>query len=140
MLTHALISPENFAGLLIRLFTGFLFFRQGYDKVVRIGVMGVFQTVEPTYKAAGVPDFFIRIIVFFTSYVELLGGLLLIVGLLKYTALYLLGFDLLIVAIGMSIVNPVWDMQHVFPRLLLILFMLIFPDSLDIISLDHFIF
>jgi hypothetical protein len=65
---------------------------------------------------------------------------MLIFGLLKYYALYALGADLLVVALGMSLLNPMWDMQYVFPRLLLILFLLVFPSSLDILALDHFIF
>ncbi len=134
------LSPEAYAGLLVRIFTGVLFFMQGYDKVVKVGSRDVFTALAPSYRQAGLPDGLLKLVVFITSWIELLGGLLLIIGLFKYLALYALGIDLLIVAIGLSLVNPVWDMQHVFPRLLLILFLLVFPKALDTLSLDHFIF
>jgi uncharacterized membrane protein YphA (DoxX/SURF4 family) len=133
-------TPEAMAGLFIRVFTGILFFFQGYDKIFRLGLKEVFNTVAPSYRKAGLGDGMIKLFSGVTAWIELLGGLLLILGLLKYIALYALGIDLLIVALGMSILNPMWDMQHVFPRLLLILFLLVFPSSLDIIGIDHFIF
>ena len=139
MLNHW-ITPEAMAGLLIRVFTGILFFFQGYDKIFRLGLKQVFNTVAPSYRQAGLSDPLIRLFSSVTAWIELVGGLLLIFGLLKYVALYALGADLLIVALGMSLLNPMWDMQYVFPRLLLILFLLVFPSSLDILALDHFIF
>ena len=140
LMIHSWITPEAVAVLLIRVFTGILFFFQGYDKVFRLGLKEVFITVAPSYRKAGMSDSVIRMFTGLTAWIELVAGFLLIVGFLKYVALYALGADLLIVALGMSLLNPMWDLQHVFPRLLLILFLLIFPGTLDIIALDHFIF
>ncbi len=140
MMIQQMVSPESIAGLLVRVFTGILFFFQGYDKVFRMGVKQVYSTISPSYINAGVPAVIVKFTSYLTSYIELTGGLLLILGLAKYYAIYALGFDLVIVAIGMSFLNPVWDLQHVFPRFLLLLFLLIYPGSLDIIGLDHFIF
>lgn len=140
MMIPTWFTPEAFAVLLIRIFTGILFFFQGYDKIFRLGLKNVFTTVAPQYEKAGLNDGMIRLVTVITSWIEFLAGLLLIVGLLKYVALYALGIDLLIVAIGMSMLNPMWDLQYVFPRLLLLLFLLIYPGTLDIIALDHFIF
>ena len=134
------ITPEAMAGLFIRVFTGILFLFQGYDKIFRLGLKEVFNTVSPSYKKAGLGDGSIRLFVTITSWIELTGGLLLILGLFKYVALYALGADLLIVALGMSIINPMWDLQHVFPRFILIIFLLIYPSTLDIITLDHIVF
>lgn len=134
------ITPEAMAVLLVRVFTGILFFFQGYDKIFRMGLKTTYDTVMPSYQKAGIPSGMTRGFIFLTSWIELIGGILLILGLLKYAALYALGADLLIVALSMSILNPMWDMQYIFPRLLLVLFLLIFPSSLDIIALDHFVF
>ena len=74
---------------------------------------------------------------YFTSYVEFICGFLLVVGFMKYFSLYLLGIDLIIVSFGMSVINPVWNMELVFPRFLLLLFLLIYPGEYDLISIDN---
>jgi uncharacterized membrane protein YphA (DoxX/SURF4 family) len=134
------LTPEALAGLLARVFTGILFFFQGYDKVFRMGVKNEIIAISPAYQKIGLPDIIVRFSAYLTSYLELIAGALLILGLFKYPVLYALSLDLLVAAAGMSILNPLWDLRHVFPRLLLILFLLIYSSSLDIISLDHFMF
>lgn len=134
------LSPESFAAILIRIFTGVLFLFQGYDKIFRMGLSQVEATLAPGYRKIGIPSSFIRLITIVTSWIELLGGAMLILGLLKYTALYLLGADLLIVATAFSILNPMWDMQYIFPRLILIIILLILPPAFDVFSLDHLLF
>ena len=76
---------------------------------------------------------------YFTSYVELIGGFFLIIGFLKYYSLYLLGINLLVASFAFSITKPMWDMQFVFPRILLLLFLLIVPSNWDVISVDYWI-
>ncbi|CAN5629792.1 hypothetical protein BH11BAC2_BH11BAC2_15510 [soil metagenome] len=137
---HQLVTPEAMAGLLVRIFTGILFFFQGYDKFFRMGIGEVVLTIQPAYRKIGLPDSIIKLFAYLTSFIELAGGFLLLIGFLKFYALYALGLDLLIVAIGMSILNPTWDLQHVFPRLLLVIFLMILPSGFDIFTLDHFVF
>src|SRR5689334_8573111 len=98
-----LIQPETIASLLARLLLGILFLFQGYDKVFVVKMRTVIETIEPSYRKIKLPGFMISLVAYFTSYVELLGGLFLIVGIFKYTSLYLLGADLIIVSIGMSL-------------------------------------
>lgn len=124
------------AAFIARVFLGFLFFFQGYDAVFRVKVENVIETFESEFSKKGIPKFLTVFAAWFTSYTELIGGALLIVGLFQYAALYLLGINLLIAAIGFGINTAMWDLRHVFPRLTLILFLLIIPQSLNIISLD----
>jgi uncharacterized membrane protein YphA (DoxX/SURF4 family) len=114
-----------------------LFFLQGYDKVFRMGVKQVIETVHNPLSAKGIPRFFSTLGAYYTSYIELICGAFLIIGFAKYYCLYLLGFDLLFVAIAFGIVEPVWDMKHIFPRFALLMFLLIIPSQWDVISVDH---
>jgi uncharacterized membrane protein YphA (DoxX/SURF4 family) len=125
------------AAFIARLFLGFLFFLQGYDKVFRMGVKQVIETVHNPLSAKGIPRFFSTLGAYYTSYIELICGAFLIIGFAKYYCLYLLGFDLLFVAIAFGIVEPVWDMKHIFPRFALLMFLLIIPSQWDVISVDH---
>ncbi|HWY98466.1 MAG TPA: DoxX family protein [Bacteroidia bacterium] len=123
--------------LLVRVFLGILFFLQGYDKVFRMGVAKVVGTIHTPLADKGVPNTFSIIGAYFTSYVELICGALLIVGFLKYYCLYLLGIDLLFAAFAFGLVEPMWDMKHIFPRLALLIFLLMVPAQWDIISVDR---
>lgn len=128
---------EMDVAFIARVFLGFVFFLQGYDKVFRLGVKQVIQTVHEPLAAKGVPRFFSATGAYFTSYIELIFGALLIIGFAKYYCLGLLGFDLIFAAIAFGIVEPVWDMKHIFPRLALLLFLLVIPSQWDVISIDH---
>jgi len=130
--THQII-----AALLARVFLGVLFFLQGYDKVFRLGIKQVIETIHTPLQDKGISNMFSVLGAYFTSYTELVCGALLIAGFLKYYSLYLLGIDLLFVSLLFGIVEPMWDMKHIFPRLALLIFLLIIPAQWDIISIDH---
>ena len=134
-----IIPAENIAPLLVRLMLGLLFLFQGYDKIFNIGISRVIATITPAYRKLRLPSYFILASADFTSYAELVGGVLLIIGLLKYFSLFMLGLDLLLVSFAFSILNPVWDMQHVFYRLALLVFLLLYPAELDTIMLGSLI-
>jgi uncharacterized membrane protein YphA (DoxX/SURF4 family) len=120
-----------------RVFLGGIFFLQGYDKVFRIGVKQVVQTIHQPLSSKGMPESLSILGSYFTSYIELVGGFFLILGFVKYYCLFFLGFDLLFAAFAFGIVEPVWDMKHIFPRFVLLLFLLSIPPQWDIISIDH---
>jgi putative oxidoreductase len=124
------------ATLIARLFLGALFFIQGYDKVIRIKMPGLVQTFRTELGRSSVPDWILIPAAWYTSYAEFIGGFLLITGLFKSYVLFALGLDLVLVAIAMGMVQPMWNMEFVFPRLLLLLFLLIIPQGYDYISLD----
>jgi putative oxidoreductase len=134
------ILPQNheIAGALVaRVFLGLLFFFQGYDAVFKIKIRGVMQTIKEPLSKMGVPHFLILTGAWFTSYIELIGGAVLILGFAKYCALYLLGVDLIIASIAFGITKPMWDMQYAFPRLALLIFLLVIPSSWDVVSVDN---
>lgn len=122
--------------LLARIFLGLLFFFQGYDAVFNVKVKNVIETYRNTFTNKGIPYFILVFASWFTCYVELVGGIFLILGLFKYVALYLLGTSLIIASIGFGIHTPMWDTRHVLPRFLLLLFLLSVPQAWDIWLLD----
>jgi uncharacterized membrane protein YphA (DoxX/SURF4 family) len=128
------------AAFIARIFLGLLFFFQGYDAVVRVKLKNVLTTYESPFESIGVPKFLTVLGVWYTSYSELIGGILLTFGLFEQCALYLLGINLIIASIAFSINAPMWDMRHVFPRLALLLFLLVIPPTWSVWTLDHLIF
>ena len=129
--------PESVAVFFARVILGILFFAQGYEKFFKLKISNVIDTIKPSYRKLKFPDGLITLTAYSTSFIELLGGLLLIIGLFRYEAYYLLGFDLLIVSLGFSMLNALWDMQYVLPRLLLLILLLLLPPDYDRYSLDH---
>jgi len=125
------------AALIARLFLGCLFFFQGYDAVFRVKIRNVIGTFEPGFSRRGIPRILTVSAVWYTSCSALAGGALLIAGLFKYAALYVLGANLIVAAIGFGIDRPMWDTRHALPRLALLLLLLIIPADWDTITLDH---
>lgn len=136
--SHYFLKTEVFAAFIARVFLGFLFFFQGADAVFNIKPQGVFDTIRESLIKKHVPEFLILLGSYFTSYVELIAGFCLIIGFAKYYALYLLGIDLLIASIAFGMIKPMWDMQYLFPRLMLLLFFLLIPSEWDVLSVDYF--
>jgi putative oxidoreductase len=126
--------------LIVRVFLGMLFFFQGYDAVFRVKPRNVIRAFETQLGNRNMPGFLVAGGAYYTSFVGLLAGLLLILGLFKYIALYLLGIDLLLAAFAFGLIKPMWDMQHVFPRVLLLFLLLVLPESWDVFTLDHLLF
>jgi uncharacterized membrane protein YphA (DoxX/SURF4 family) len=127
------------AECIIRLFTGILFFFQGYDKIFKVKISGVVNNFLEQAEHIHIHKPLVTIISYFTSYIELIGGFLLIIGLFTNYALIALGFDLVLVCFAFSIIRPMWDMQYVFPRLLLVIILLLFPSEYVKIGLDYFL-
>jgi len=129
--------PFEFAVFIARVFLGILFFFQGYEKVFRLSTREIVESFHEPAHSRHLPDWMLNLGVYFTSYTELIGGFMLIIGLFKYYALFFLGLDLLFVAIAFSILRPMWDMQYVFPRLVLLILLLVSPANADIFSADY---
>jgi uncharacterized membrane protein YphA (DoxX/SURF4 family) len=130
---------ETIAILVARVILGILFFAQGYDKVFNVRLDGVIATFRQPMGSKQIPDFILTLSAYYTSYIELIGGLLLIIGFAKIYVLALLGLDLILVAAAFSIMKPMWDMQYFFPRLALLIFLLLVPAGWDVFSLDYII-
>jgi putative oxidoreductase len=131
------ITQHETAAFIARIFLGLLFFFQGYDAVFNVKIRNVIQVYENSFASKGIPRFLTVVGAWFTSYIEFIGGLLLILGVFQYYVLSLLGLDLIIASIAFGISTPMWDTRHVFPRLLLLLLLLIIPASWNVISLDN---
>ena len=134
---HYHLRGEIFAVFIARAFLGFLFFFQGADAVFNIKPQGVFDTIHEPLIKKHVPKFIILLGIYYTSYVELIAGFCLIIGFAKYYALYLLGIDLLIASIAFGMLKPMWDMQYIFPRLVLFIFFFLVPSEWDVLSVDY---
>jgi len=129
----------QFLELLIRLFCGIVFVFQGYDKLFVVKVKGVVDSFQNNASRKSVPVFLQYGMAYYTSVMEFFGGILLILGLFKSAVLILLGFDVIFVALAFSVLEPVWDMRHVFPRLMMISLLLVMPDDWCRFSLDYFL-
>ena len=125
------------AECIIRLFTGILFFFQGYDKMFKVKISGVVNNFLEQAEHIHIHKPLVTLISYCTSFIELIGGSLLILGLFTNYALIALGFNLVVVCFAFSLIRPMWDMQHVFPRLLLVIILLLFPSEYDKIGFDY---
>jgi putative oxidoreductase len=128
------------AMLLARIFLGLLFIWQGYDKIFKLGISKVEETFRYELQGKGVPSALFPLTAFFSSWTEFLGGILLLFGFFKSIGCLLLGLDLILVISAMSMINPIWDMKFVFPRVALLLFVMLIPAAKDFFSLDYFLF
>lgn len=123
--------------LALRLITGTLFFIQGYDKVFNIGIAGVYQTFHEPMHKKNIPAWCLKSSAWFTSLAELVCGAMLIAGLFTPWAGLVLLLDLLLVVIAFGILEPMWDVKHVFPRLVLLTIVLMVPSETHLFSLDY---
>ena len=133
------LNNEAVIAFALRLILGIMFLIQGYDKLFNVGMKGVVTTVNNQYIDKGFPVWAVTLISYLTTYIEFLAGLLLILGLFKTIALYSLLLDITIVTFGMSILNPLWDMRYVWPRLVLLITLMLLPDTWDVLSVDYLI-
>ena len=125
------------AELIIRLFTGILFLFQGYDKIFKVKINVVTDTFLEDAEHYHIHKPLVSLVTYFTSFIEFIGGILLILGLFTNYTLLALGFDLVLVCFAFSLIRPMWDMQYVFPRLILITFLLFIPNEYNKIALDY---
>jgi uncharacterized membrane protein YphA (DoxX/SURF4 family) len=120
------------AGMLFtRTLLGIIFIMQGYGKIFIYTIPKVYNMFFKDFEATFLPKWLIWGTAYYTSYAELICGFLLILGLFRKYALYFLGIDLLIVSFGHGIMEPIWDLQHVIPRAILLITLLLVPQQWD---------
>lgn len=126
--------------LLIRWILGLIFLMQGFGKVFNWGVENIYSSdfFLGTYKDI-LPELLLKITAYYTSYIELIGGLLLLLGLKINYSLYALASVLIIVTFGHGLVEPVWDLSHVMYRTILLASLLLLPKDWDTFSIDNFL-
>jgi len=113
---------------------------QGFGKIFSWGVENVYKSdfFYGTFKDL-LPDFLIQATAYYTSYIELIGGFLLIIGFKTNYALYALASVLVIVTFGHGLAEPVWDLSNVMYRAMLLVALLLVPKEWDRFSLDSLI-
>jgi len=124
--------------LFTRALLGIIFMMQGYGKIFTYTVPKVYAMFFKDFEKTFLPNWLIGGTAYYTSYVELICGFLLIIGLFRKYALYLLGIDLLVVSFGHGLLEPIWDLQHVMPRAILLIIILIAPAEWDRWNVDRF--
>ncbi|WP_064967166.1 DoxX family membrane protein [Tenacibaculum ovolyticum] len=130
---------KQIAVLIMRLLLGFIFFFQGFGKIFKFGLENVYKNFFLNSYSDLLPDFLLLITAYYTSLIELIAGLLLIIGLKTNYALYALASVLVIVTIGHGLKEPIWDLSHVMYRTALLIPLLLLPRNLDIYSIDNLI-
>ncbi len=128
------------AVLFARVLLGLIFVMQGYGKIFTFTVIKLYGTFFKDFEKTFLPKWLIWGTAYYTSYVELICGFLLIIGLFRRYALYFLALDLLIVSFGHGLLEPIWDLQHVIPRAILLVGILLMPGEWDRWNADRFLF
>ena len=90
-----------------RALLGIIFGMQGYGKVFKYTVPKIYDLFFKDLKQPSYPNG-LHGDGYYTSYIELICGFLLIIGLFRKYALALLGIDLLIVSFGHGLMEPIW--------------------------------
>ena len=133
------ISSKAVGFFFIRFLLGIIFLMQGYGKIFTIGISKLYEMFFKIFEATFVPKWLIVSAAYYTSYVEMICGALLLIGLYRKYALYLLAVDLLIVSFGHGLMEPIWDLSHVMPRAILIAALLLLPQEWDTWNLDSIV-
>ncbi len=118
---------------------GILFLFQAIDKLFGVGVSQFSKSLNDIDCYKGIPKSFLRFSITISSLIELTSGVMLVLGLFIPIAYSILVLNMILVALAFSINRPVWDMKFYFPRMLLLIFLMIFSDNMDLLSLDNFI-
>src|SRR6266487_2601662 len=125
-------SSAKAAGILFtRMLPGIIFFMQGFGKIFTYTVPKVYNMFFKDFETTFLPKWLIWATAYYTSYVEMIGGFLLIIGLFKKYAMYLPAVDLLIVSFGHGLMEPIWDLSHVMPRAILLITLFFVPREWD---------
>lgn len=132
--------PDTAAALLAaRLVLGLIFGMAGWGKVFSLTPAGHARRyfVDP-YADTWIPRWLLWTLGLSISFVELVAGGLVVVGLFVRPALLALGGVLVIVTYEHLLKDYLFQFhRHVIPRLALLLFLLVMPRAQDVLSLDH---
>jgi uncharacterized membrane protein YphA (DoxX/SURF4 family) len=127
------------AFLFLRVLLGVIFCMQGYGKIFVFGMDNMYTSFFAGYEKE-LPRWLVKATAYYTSYMEWIGGMLLIAGLFTKQVLYLLAIVLVAVSFGHGLKEPIWDLSHVFPRTVLLAALLILPATWNRWSADAWLF
>ena len=124
-------TPRAAGTLFVRALLGIIFLMQGFGKVFTFTVPKVYDMFFKDFTKTFLPNWSIWATAYYTSYVELICGFLLIVGLFRKYSMYLLAIDLVVVSFGHGLLEPIWDLSHVMPRTILLAILFFVPQAWD---------
>lgn len=126
------------AGVLFtRMLLGIIFFMQGFGKIFTYTILKTYEMFFKDFEKTFLPKWLIWTTAYYTTYVEMICGFLLIIGLFRKYAMCLLALDLLIVSFGHGLVEPIWDLSHVMPRAILLIILFFAPQEWDKWNIDR---
>jgi uncharacterized membrane protein YphA (DoxX/SURF4 family) len=134
------ISGMTWAVFFARTVLGLIFFMAGVYKVFQQGPVGHVKQLFLPYSNTFLPIWSLWLVGLTIPFVELLGGLLVLVGWRTRLALVALGAVLVTVTFGHLLKEPLYAFhEHVIPRLALLAFVLAVPPETDTLSVDGFL-
>jgi uncharacterized membrane protein YphA (DoxX/SURF4 family) len=134
------IGNRAWAMLFARGVLGLIFFMAGVWKVFELGPAGHVRRFFLPYQDTFLPTWSLWAVGATIPFVELIAGALVIIGWRTRAALLSLGAVLLVVTFGHLLKEPLYAFnEHVIPRLVLLLFLLVMPAAEDRLSIDALI-
>lgn len=125
------------ATFFLRVLLGIIFMMQGWGKIMVFGMENLYKNGFASFEETFLPVLLIKFTAYFTTYVELIGGFLLVIGLFRKYAYYALATVLLIVSFGHGLQAPIWDLHHVIFRTILLATCLLLPTHWDQWQIDQ---
>ncbi len=120
----------------LRTLLGTIFLLQGWGKIFKFGIWNLYENAFKPLETM-LPKPVLVAVLFFTTFAELVGGAMLLIGWRRDWAYRIFVAVLLIVSIGHGLESPIWDLQHVVFRGALLAALLLLPGDWDIWSLDN---
>jgi uncharacterized membrane protein YphA (DoxX/SURF4 family) len=134
------ISGLAWAVFFARAVLGLIFLMAGIYKVFQQGPVGHVKQWFLPYSNTFLPIWSLWLVGLTIPFVELLGGLLVLVGWRTRLALVALGAVLVTVTFGHLLKDPLYAFhEHVIPRLALLVFVLAVSPATDSLSVDGFL-
>jgi putative oxidoreductase len=137
------MKPElMWARFITRWVVGIIFFMAGWMKTFHMGPLEHARRLFiEQFAETWIPEWFLWAVGTAIPVVELVAGALVCLGFLVLPASVSLGAVLIIVTYGHLLLEPLYSTTaHIFPRLVLLVLVLVIPRDHDRLSLDHWLF
>jgi len=127
----------NWAIFFVRWVLGLIFFMAGWWKTFQLGPFGHVRQFFLPFADTWIPLWLLWTVGTVIPIVELVAGGLMCLGFRVREAGIALGGVLIVVTYGHLLAEPLYDTtHHIFPRLVLLTFVLAAPAGRDLLSLD----
>jgi len=131
-------TAKAWAVFFARAVLGLIFFMAGVWKVFELGPAGHVRRYFLPFQATFLPVWSLWIVGATIPFVELLAGAMVLAGLRTRYALVALGVVLVTATFGHLLAQPLYAFhEHVFPRLVLLIVLLLTPAEYDRFSIDN---